>query len=239
LPGQPPLYISLFLFFPLLYLCAMRKKVVLYGLFFVVLLGCYLFFAFAGTDEWKTKMSVISTVKPFSFTTQDGQPFTERDMQGKVCVVEYFFTTCKGICPQLNSNMKQVYEKFRKNPSFLIVSHTCDPERDSVAQLKRYSDSLQIDNNKWVFLTGRKDSLYNQARSSYLLDDPKNGLANINDQFIHTQFFALVDKTGKVRGQVFDGLKKDEIEKMEKSIQALLEENPGAQKPFANNLFNN
>jgi protein SCO1/2 len=83
---------------------------------------------------------------------------------------------------------------------------------------------MKVDTRKWVFLTGRKDSLYNQARNSYLLDDPKNNVININDQFLHTQFFALVDKNGNVRGQVYDGLKQEELDKLRHDIKTLLNE---------------
>ncbi|MFX5562990.1 hypothetical protein ABTD73_21305, partial [Acinetobacter baumannii] len=72
-----------------------------------------------------------------------------------------------------------------------------------------------------------KDSLYQIARTAYLLDDPKNSVEKIEDQFIHTQFFALVDKEGKVRSQIYDGLKKDEIEKLKKDIRILLNEKQG------------
>jgi protein SCO1/2 len=145
-------------------------------------------------------------------------------MLGKVSVVEYFFTTCKGICPKMNANMKTVYEAYKDQPDFMIVAHTCDPERDSAARLKVYADSMKIDTHKWILLTGRKDSLYQAARNSYLLDDPKNNLEKIEEQFIHTQFFALVDRDGKVRGQVYDGLKQAELETLKKDIAALLAE---------------
>lgn len=216
----------------------MKKKWLWYLAFFLVLVAGFYYFLFRGTDNWKKKLAVISYVKPFRFTNQDGQPFTERDMQGKVCVVEYFFTTCKGICPKLNTNMKKLYTIFGNEPDFLIVSHTCNPETDSVPRMKVYADSLQVNTRKWVFLTGRKDSLYQMARSSYLLDDPKNNVEKIEDQFMHTQFFALVDKTGKVRGQVYDGLKQDEVEKLGKDIRTLLNEKSSSGN-FVNGVFNN
>lgn len=202
----------------------MSKKLLGYILFFIVLVVAFYFFLFRGTDFWKTKLPVISYVKPFHFTTQDGLGFTEKDMLGKVSVVEYFFTTCKGICPKMNANMKTVYEAFKDQPDFMIVAHTCDPERDSAARLKVYADSMKIDTHKWILLTGRKDSLYQAARNSYLLDDPKNNLEKIEEQFIHTQFFALVDRDGKVRGQVYDGLKQAELERLKKDIASLLAE---------------
>lgn len=216
----------------------MGKKFIGYLLFFVVLLIGFYFFLFHGNDEWRTKLSTISYVKPFHFKTQDNQPFTEKDMLGKVCVVEYFFTNCKGICPKMNTNMKMIAETFKNEPDFLIISHTCDPDRDTVARMKVYSDSLKVDTKKWIFLTGRKDSLYSQARSSYLLDDPKNNVEKIEDQFIHTQFFALVDKDGKVRGQVYDGLKADELEKLKVDIRKLLKEKAGTGN-FVNSIFGN
>ena len=208
----------------------MNKKLIGYGLFFVVLVLVFYFFLFRGTDNWKTKLPTISYVKPFHFTTQDGLPYTDKDMLGKVSVVEYFFTTCKGICPRMHTSLKTVYGQFKNEPDFMIVAHTCDPERDSSARLKLYADSMQINTQKWVLLTGRKDSLYQMARSAYLLDDPKNNVEKIEDQFIHTQFFALVDKEGKVRGQVYDGLKQPELDRLKKDIKTLLEEKPAKEK---------
>lgn len=215
-----------------------RKKVLTYGLFFIGLVALFLFFVFWGTDNWKTSMPTLASVQPFSFTAENGQSFTEKDMQGKVCVVNYFFTTCKGICPRMNGNMKKIYEAFKDNPDFMIVSHTSDPETDSAATLMRYAQKMQVDTNKWVFLTGRKDSLYQQARSSYLLDDPKNSVKNINDQFLHTQFFALVDKNGNVRGQIYDGLKEKDLHQLEDDINTLLKERE-TKSHFANSIFTN
>jgi protein SCO1/2 len=202
----------------------MKKKLIGYSIFFTVLLALFFLFVFWGTDNWKLKSPTISYVKPFTFITQDGKPFTVKNMEGKVCVVNYFFTTCRGICPRMNGNMHAIYDAFKDEPDFMIISHTCDPEIDSAPVLKHYADSLKVDTHKWVFLTGRKDSLYQQARVSYLLDDPKNNLANINDQFLHTQFFALVDKNGNVRGGVYDGLKEDDLKKLKDDIKTLLKE---------------
>lgn len=203
----------------------MNKKLAGYLIFFVALIALFLVFVYAGTDNWKVKSPVLSYVRPFSFTDQDGHPFTDKDMLGKVCVVNYFFTSCRGVCPRMNNNMHKIYEAFKNEPDFMIVTHTCDPETDSAPVLKHYADSLKVDTHKWVFLTGRKDSLYHQARNSYLLDDPKNNLVNINDQFLHTQFFALVDKKGQVRGQIYDGLKQEDLAQLKKDIKTLLAEN--------------
>lgn len=185
----------------------------------------------------EVKLPVISYVQPFRFTNQDGKPVTEQDLAGRVYVTEYFFTTCPNICPMLNNNMKKVYERFKGQEGFMIVSHTCNPEIDSAAVLRKYADSMQVDTRQWIFLTGRKDSLYNTARVSYMLDDPKNNLTNIEDQFMHTQFFALVDRNGKVR-KIYDGLKDKEVELLIKDIPLLMQE-PVSDKRFSNNLFGN
>jgi protein SCO1/2 len=202
----------------------MSKKLLTYLVFFVVLLGGFYYFLFRGTDNWKVKMPVLSYVQPFAFTNQDGKIVTEKTLQNKITVVEYFFTTCKGICPKLNKNMKDIYLVYKDNPDFQILSHTCNPETDSVPVLKHYADSMQVNTNQWIFLTGRKDSLYQMARGSYLLDDPKNNVVKIEDQFIHTQFFALVDRKGKVRGKIYDGLKALEVEQLKVDIGRLMKE---------------
>jgi len=215
----------------------MKKRILGYGLFFIVLTIAFYYFVFAGTDNWKPKLATISYVKPLSFTTQEGRRFTEQDHMGKVSVVEYFFTTCTSICPRMNKNMKEVYDEFKDNPDFQVVALTSMPETDSVARMKHYADSLHLNPRNWILLTGRKDSLYKAARVSYLLDDPKIPLNNIEDQFIHTQLFALVDKNGQVRGQIYDGLKESDISILKDHIRKLLKEKQG--RGNAPNLFGN
>ncbi len=123
----------------------------------------------------------------------------------------------------MNNNMKLVYDRFKNNDDFLILSHTCDPETDSVAQLKKYADSLGVNTHQWIFLTGRKDSLYTMARISYTIDDPANNLKNLDDDFLHTQFWALVDRNGDVR-KIYDGLKGSEVRQLIKDAERLLKE---------------
>ncbi|HRO44629.1 SCO family protein [Agriterribacter sp.] len=201
----------------------MKRKTWLYIGFFVLLFGAFYAFLYATIDSSKSRLPVLNIVKHFSFERQDGQQISEKDVAGRVYAAEFFFTTCEGICPKMNRNMKKVFEQFKNENDFLILSHTVDPETDNTARLKTYADSLGADIKSWWFLTGSKDSLYKTARESYILDDPKNNATNIDEQFIHTQFFALVDKNGQVRG-IYDGLKKDEIEKLITDIKDLLKE---------------
>jgi protein SCO1/2 len=205
----------------------MSKKALSYLIFFVALVLAFYFVLTRVIPGFGTKSSPpISFVRPFSFTNQDGSRFTQKDVAGKVYVAAYFFTTCTGICPRMNNNLKEVYDKFKDEKDFLILSHTCDPYTDSAAQLKQYAQKLGVNTAHWVFLTGRKDSLYNMARISYTIDDPANNLKSIDDDFLHTQFWALVDKNGDVR-KIYDGLKKNEIKQLIADIPKMLKQAPG------------
>ncbi len=210
-------------FAPQLY--SMSKKKIFYIGFFVALALIFYFVLTLIIPGYAKKgVSPISFIRPFSFTTQDGKSFTDKDVAGKVFVADYFFTSCKGICPKMNNNMKLVYEAFKNEPGFLILSHTCDPDRDSVAQIKKYTDSLGIDTKRWIFLTGRKDSLYNMARVSYTIDDPADNLISMEDDFMHSQLWALVDQNGDVR-KIYDGLKESEVNDLITDIKKLLKNN--------------
>jgi len=202
----------------------MSKKTVFYIVFFSVLVVSF-YFAMGKIIPGftKSKLPLVSRLQPFAFINQDGKIITEKDVAGKVFVAEYFFTTCKGICPKMNNNMRRVYEKFKDEEGFLILSHTCDPATDSAATLKHYSDSMNVNTAKWIFLTGRKDSLYNMARHSYKIDDPANNLKDIDEDFLHTQFFALVDRNGDIR-KIYDGIRPSEVDLMMTDIEKLLGE---------------
>jgi protein SCO1/2 len=195
----------------------MSKNRLFYILFFVVLVAVF----YVVVQRWIKVNDTISVVQPFKFINQDGQIVTEKDMAGKIYVAEYFFTTCTGICPDMNKNLKKVYDEFRDEKDFYILSHTSQPEVDSAAKLKQFAENMGVDTRKWIFLTGRKDSLYNMARVSYTIDDPVNNLKNIEEDFLHTQFWALVDREGKVK-KVYDGLEESEVKAMIRQIKRML-----------------
>ena len=228
----------------------MIKKWHWYVGFFILLFGGYFLYFFSQDDFAQSTLPVINNnVQPFSFINQNGKPITERDVDGIAYVTEYFFTTCKGICPKMNANMRRVYEAHKNDSSFMIISHTCMPETDSVPLLKKYEQKMldgvlhknedgtykivydsttngkqSAENKNWYFVTGDKKELYKMARQSYMIDNNKpDTAANIADQFIHTQFFALVDKQSRVRG-IYDGLKEDEIQKLLGDIKEVLKE---------------
>jgi len=200
------------------------SKRTFYIIFFTGLVIAFYFIITSLVPEFKKKgLPVIGKLTPFAFTNQLGQQVTENDVKGKVFVASYFFTTCKGICPEMNGNLKKVYEKFKDEKDFLILSHTSDPAVDSVPRMKQYAEAFGADPAKWIFLTGRKDSLYNMARFTYAIDDPANNLKSVDDIFLHTQFWALVNKKGEIR-KIYDGLKMSEVNSLIKDIKKALKE---------------
>ena len=163
-------------------------------------------------------------VAPFTFTNQDGQPFTEKNMEGKIYVVEYFFTTCEGICPKMNDNMVSVFQAYRGQNDVAILSHTVDPETDTVEQLKRYALKYDADPAQWNFVTGDKQALYSMAINSYLVTAVEDTTQkDIMPDFIHSEKFVLVDKEKHIRG-VYDGTQKGEVDKLIKDIAELRKE---------------
>jgi protein SCO1 len=164
-------------------------------------------------------------VGAFEFVNQNGAKITDKDVDGKIRVVEYFFTTCKGICPKMNENMAKVYNAFRKDKDILFLSHTVDPETDTVEQIKRYSEQFDADPNQWMFLTGDKMALYQMAVRSYLITavDDQDYNKTITPDFIHSQYFVLVDKFGNIRG-AYDGTDMKKVNKLMNDIETLRKE---------------
>src|ERR1700704_3341084 len=155
----------------------MKKKLLWFAGFFVLLMTAFYLFLFSGTDYYKVKLPVLGYVPEFSFTGQNRNAVNGHTVDGKVYVAEYFFTTCKGICPKMNENMKTIFESFKNESDFAIISHTSMPETDSVPRMKAYEEKMLGKNPafaaKWYFVTGTKDSLYKMAQG-YLLDNDKN-----------------------------------------------------------------
>ncbi len=144
-------------------------KIAAFSMLAVLALGLIYFLSVAFGN--KTTLPVLGepghVAGAFSFINQDGAHITEKSVRNKVTVVEYFFTSCPSICPVMNGNLKEVYIKFKENPGFMILSHTVDPERDSVSVMKKYASRYDAGSPGWQFLTGNKDSLYQRASKDY------------------------------------------------------------------------
>lgn len=164
-------------------------------------------------------------IQEFSFTDQSGKSYGSKDLEDKIYVAEYFFTTCGTICPVMNAEMQRVQAAFKGNNQFKILSFTVDPETDSVAQMKNYADSHGADPKQWHFLTGDKKDLYKLARRSFFVLKPAEAQnqGDVGSDFIHTNYFVLVDTQKRIRGY-YDGTNSKEVDKLIKDIQKLLEE---------------
>jgi protein SCO1/2 len=161
----------------------------------------------------------------FSFLDQNGKTITQKDVKGKIFVAEYFFTTCQTICPIMNKQMQRVHEAYRGNDQVNILSFTVNPEIDTVEQMKRYADEHKANAEKWHFLTGEKDKLYELARKSFFVLKPaeSQNLGDVGSDFIHTNNFVLVDQKMRIRGY-YDGTNKKEVDRLIKDIDLLLNE---------------
>ncbi|HRH65397.1 MAG TPA: SCO family protein [Bacteroidia bacterium] len=170
--------------------------------------------------------SVFHSIAPFSLQNQEGRTITEKDLEGKIVVANFFFATCKTICPKMNEQFKRVQEKYKDAGRLQMLSFTVDPEHDSVAVLADYALKLGADSSLWWFLTGNKDSIYALARESFLVPAAAGKTA---DDFFHSQDFILVDKNKHIRG-IYDGTEPNEVDTLMDEIKLLLYEKDPAVK---------
>jgi protein SCO1/2 len=165
-----------------------------------------------GTD------TVYHTIAPFSFVDQDSSIITNDTFRDKIYVADFFFTTCRTICPIMKTQMLRVYEATSEMPDVLILSHTIDPEYDTVALLHDFADRLGVESKRWHFVTGVKDSIYKIAQTSYFataMDDKSEP-----DGFIHSGAFLLIDKKQRIRGK-YDGTKEEDVNRLIVDIKRL------------------
>jgi len=166
------------------------------------------------------------TIGEFSFQNQLGDTITKADVEGKIFVTDFFFTSCGGICPKMTTQLQRVQREFLDDPSFLILSHTVNPSKDSVATMFKYAERFEADAKKWWFLTGEKKELYLMARKSYLIvpdeADPNFEHGGESD-FLHTENFALIDPDGRIRG-FYNGTDPNEIDELFRDVYDLKKE---------------
>ena len=151
------------------------------------------------TSNGKTTTDTIwHKVKNIHFTNQLGKQVSLDDLHGKVLVIDFFFTRCPSICPGLAMRMKRLQDSFKQNDSIVqFISFSVDPAHDSVPQLRKFADRLNVNHDTWWFVTGDKKEIYDFA-----LNELKAGLADteVDTAFIHTENFFLLDSSRVVRG---------------------------------------
>ena len=159
-------------------------------------------------------------IADFSFTNQNGKTITQKDYENKIYVADFFFTTCKSICPKMTTNLVDVQKAFLANSKVKLLSFTVMPDIDSVSVLKDYAKTNGVIDSKWNLVTGDKKAIYTMARKSYLA--VKQGKPEEQYDMVHTENFVLVDSKKRVRG-FYDGTNKDEIKRLIADINWLLE----------------
>lgn len=141
-------------------------------------------------------------VPDFSFTNQKGEQITNKDFEGKVYVIEFFFTTCPTICPRMNRNLVKIQNTFEEFENFGVASFTINPEHDTPEVLKGYAESYGISNPSWHLMTGEKDAIYKLANEGFYIYAAEN--KDVEGGFEHSGNFALIDKNGFIRSRTDD-----------------------------------
>lgn len=164
--------------------------------------------------------TVYHSIADFAFLNQEGDTIRKEDMAGKIYVADFFFTTCPTICPIMKKEMLRVYEQFKEEPNFRILSHSIDPTHDTQAVLKDYAEKLGVPNaTTWNFLTGDQEKIFEIGQTSYLTTTMADELEP--GGFLHSGAFLLVDQQGRIRG-VYDGTKTEQVDRLLADIPKLL-----------------
>lgn len=202
--------------------------ILLLFLFFAPPLGLakhrYAFLPYYGPKEVNAPGdTTYFTVPPFAFTDQFGRPFSDRDVEGRILVVDFFFTRCTTICPRMTRQMQQLQLKLDDDAfdDVVFLSHTVDPENDTAEVLNAYARRHQADTARWKFLTGPKEDLYLLGSEGYFLAAREDVMAP--DGFLHSEMFVLVDKDRHIRGY-YDGTSTAEVGRLAGDIKMLLKE---------------
>lgn len=171
-----------------------------------------------GERVWNGKDTVYHTIGPFQFVDQDSALISRATFKDKIYVADFFFTSCRTICPIMKTQMLRVYEATVDMPDVLLLSHSIDPEYDTVALLHDFADRLGVESKRWHFVTGAKDSIFKIAQTSYFttaLEDKSEP-----DGRIHSGAFLLIDKHGRIRGK-YDGTKEEDVNRLIADIKKL------------------
>ena len=172
------------------------------------------------TPKWEIEsIATFHKIRPFKLVNQENQVFTEKDIEGKICVADFFFTSCPGICPKMTVSMVDIQKEFIDDDKILLLSHSVTPDKDSAEVLKEYGKEKGIEFKKWKLLTGDKKEIYNLARKYYFVEEDE-GVAKGDDVFLHTENFVLIDKQRHIRG-IYNGLDPNSMNDLIRDIRIL------------------
>lgn len=161
------------------------------------------------------------TVSDFKLTNQLGQDITQQDLDGKIYVTDFFFTTCGTICPRMTKQLKRVQDAFPNEEDLMILSHSVTPDIDTVEVLARYAEKHGVDSKRWWLTTGDQEHIFELARKSYFA--VIKGESGAEKGFVHTENFVLIDKEKRIRGY-YSGVTPSDVDRLIKEIDLLLAE---------------
>lgn len=159
----------------------------------------------------------IPTIKPvpeFSFIDQNGKTFSEKNLNGKITVLDFIFTTCPGPCPMMTNNMFTLYQDFEKVPEVQFVSVTVDPDNDTQNILNEYASLNGVNDNRWKFLFSDINAIKKLKRDGFMLFADELPLG-------HAIKFVLIDDEGNIR-KYFDGTDRASISILREDIARLV-----------------
>ncbi|MDH5476449.1 MAG: SCO family protein [Cyclobacteriaceae bacterium] len=174
-----------------------------------------------GRTEYIDNDTIYHTVKDFEFINQDSAIVNQATFDGKIYVTDFFFTSCPTICPIMKTQMLRVYDVIKDYEDVAILSHTIDPEYDTVALLKDFAERLGVSTPKWHFVTGDKNKIFEQGQRSYMVTAVEDKTAP--GGAIHSGAFILVDKDKHIRGY-YDGTLPEKVDILIRDIALLRRE---------------
>ena len=192
----------------------MNQKIrfIIYGVVAVMLLVTFLFKESSTLDD----LPISGSVPDFEFTDSNGETITREDMEGKVWVADFIFTTCTMACPIMTGNMNLIHKSFKDDNNVRIISISVYPEYDTPEVLKEYASRYNANTDRWHFLTGPEESVKNIIKTGFKIGD-------YEDIIFHSEKFALVDVRGNIRGY-YSGMETEDMSKLKKDIKRLLRE---------------
>jgi protein SCO1/2 len=163
------------------------------------------------------KDTIFYTIPDFKVTSQTGQTVTQQTFNNSIYIANFFFASCKDVCPIMNAKVETVYEKAKEYAEVKFISFSVDPENDSVPVLAAYAKKFHADPNIWYFVTGSEEDIF-KAGQGFLLP-----VSIENKTVDHSQQLLLIDKQNRIRG-IYDGLDDLEIKRLNEDLKVLLYE---------------
>ncbi len=167
--------------------------------------------------------TIYHTIQDFVMVDQQRGKVTRKALEGKISVVDFFFTSCPTICPKMTGHLKVVQEHFSREDDIQIISYSINPEHDTPDKLLSYAKAYDIDNNSWSLLTGNKEDIFSLSKSFKVraFDDSQGEQTNL----IHDGTFVLLDEKQRIRGY-YNGLDLSDTQRMIADIYKLLAVQP-------------